>query len=231
MYYIKTDEEVMFVAAVKFIKVSETSGSYISATEKDYQGVVVNGEPLSVNVDNPIAGLKTAIFIDQKDWNETVLQEYEKFQLEYNLPLKLEEISVSCSATINNGTQVQLSDGTTKQFSYTIEDQSNISEMFVAVMVGATEYPYHADGEDCVIYSAQDIIAIYSTLTGFKTAQTTYHNQLKAYIQSLDNAQDVMAVQYGQELTGEYLEKYNQLMAVAQEQMEIILSKLTQPTN
>lgn len=221
----------MFVAAVKFIKVSETSGSYISATEKDCQGVVVNGEPLSVNVDNPIAGLKTATLIDQKDWDETVLQEYEKFQLEYNLPLKLEEISTSCREAINNGTQVQLLGGTSKQFSYTLEDQSNISEMFTAVMVGATEYPYHADGEDCVVYSAQDIIAIYSTLTGLKTAQTTYHNQLKAYVQSLDNAQDVMAVQYGQELTGEYLEKYNQLMAVAQEQMEIILSKLTQPTN
>lgn len=144
---------------------------------------------------------------------------------------KLTEISTTCSATINNGTQVQLSGGSSKQFSHTLEDQSNISEMFTAVMVGATEYPYHADGEDCVVYSAQDIIAIYSTLTGFKTAQTTYHNQLKAYVQSLDNAQDVMAVQYGQELTGEYLEKYNQLMAVAQEQMEIILSKLTQPTN
>lgn len=144
---------------------------------------------------------------------------------------KLNEISTACNTAINNGTQVQLSDGTTKQFSYALEDQSNISEMFTAVMVGATSYPYHADGENCVVYSAQDIIAIYSTLTGFKTAQTTYHNQLKAYVQSLDNAQDVMAVQYGQELTGEYLEKYNQLMAVAQGQMEIILSKLTQTTS
>ena len=196
MYYIKTDEEVIFVLTVKFIKVSETSGAYISATEKDYQGVVVNGEPFSVSLDSPIPNLKTAILIDQKNWDETVLQEYEKFQLEYNLPLKLEEISIACRQAINNGTQVQLSDGTSKQFSYTLEDQSNISEMFTAVMVGATEYPYHADGEDCVVYSAKDIIAIYSTLTGLKTAQTTYHNQLKAYVQSLDNAQDVMAVQY-----------------------------------
>jgi len=226
VYYIKTDEEVIFVPTVKFIKVSETSGAYISATEKDYQGVVVNGEPLSVNADKPIPGLKTAILIDQKDWDESVLQKYEKFQLEYNLPLKLDEISTSCREAINNGTQVQLSDGSFKQFSYTLEDQSNISEMFTAIMIGATEYPYHADGEDCVVYSAQDIIAIYSTLTSLKTAQTTYHNQLKAYVQSLDNAQDVMAVQYGQELTGGYLEKYNQLMEVAQEQMAIILSKL-----
>lgn len=226
MYYIKTDEEVIFVPTVKFIKVSETSGAYISATEKDYQGVVVNGEPLSVNADKPIPGLKTAILIDQKDWDESVLQKYEKFQLEYNLPLKLDEISTSCREAINNGTQVQLSDGSFKQFSYTLEDQSNISEMFTVIMIGATEYPYHADGEDCVVYSAQDIVAIYSTLTDLKTAQTTYHNQLKAYVQSLDNAQDVMAVQYGQELTGEYLEKYNQLMAVAQEQMAIILNKL-----
>lgn len=147
------------------------------------------------------------------------------------LSAKLIEISTACNTTINNGTQVQLSDGSSKQFSYTLEDQSNISEMFTAIMAGATSYPYHANGEDCIIYSAQDIVAIYSTLTSLKTAQTTYHNQLKAYVQSLDNAQDVMAVQYGQELTGEYLEKYNQLMAIAQEQMELILSKLTRPTD
>lgn len=231
MYYIKIDEEVIFVPTVKFIKVSGTSNSYVNANEKDYQGIVVNGEPFSVSLDSPIPNLKTVILIDQKDWDETVLQEYEKFQLEYNLPLKLEEISMACRQAINNGSQVQLSDGTIKQFSYTLEDQSNISEMFTAVMIGATEYPYHANEEDCIVYSAQDIIAIYSTLTSLKTVQTTYHNQLKAYVQSLDNAQDVMAVQYGQELTGEYLEKYNQLMEVAQEQMEIILSKLTQPTN
>lgn len=226
MYYIKTDEEVMFVAAVKFIKVSETSGSYISATEQDCQGVVVNGEPLSVNANNPIPGLKTAIFISQKDWDEAVLREYEKFQLEYNLPLKLEEISRSCRETINNGAQVQLSDGTSKQFSYALEDQSNISEMFTAIMVGATSYPYHADGEDCVIYSAQDIITIYSTLTALKTVQTTYHNQLKKYVESLGDAQEIASVKYGQELTGEYLERYNELVNVANQQMEIILGKL-----
>lgn len=163
--------------------------------------------------------------------SEEVLAEENVYDVKEVIAEKLTEISTACNTTINNGTQVQLSDGSSKQFTYTLEDQSNISEMFTAVMVGATSYPYHANGEDCIVYSTQDIIAIYSTLTGFKTAQTTYHNQLKAYVQSLDNAQDVMAVQYGQELTGEYLEKYNQLMAVAQEQMEIILSKLTQPTN
>lgn len=162
--------------------------------------------------------------------SEEVLAEENVYDVKEVIAEKLIEISNVCNVIINNGTQVQLSDGLSKQFSYTLEDQSNISEMFTAVMVGATSYPYHADGEDCIIYSAQDIIAIYSTLTGLKTAQTTYHNQLKAYVQSLDNAQNVMAVQYGQELTGEYLEKYNQLMAVAQEQMELILSKLTQPT-
>lgn len=173
----------------------------------------INGESQTISKDD---------FLQWKPKEDTLIEA---------LSLKLAEISTACNTAINNGTQIQLSDSTSKQFSYTLEDQSNISEMFTAIMVGATSYPYHADGEDCVVYGAQDIIAIYSTLTGFKTAQTTYHNQLKAYVQSLDNAQDVMAVQYGQELIGEYLEKYNQLMAVAQEQMEIILSKLTQPTN
>ena len=107
---------------------------------------------------------------------------------------KLIEISTNCKQAINNGTQVKLSNGSSKQFSYTLEDQANISEMFTAVLVGATEYPYHANEEDCIIYNATDIITIYSTLTMLKTSHITYHNQLKAYVKSLDNAQDVLTV-------------------------------------
>lgn len=145
--------------------------------------------------------------------------------------LKLTELSSACNTTIEKGTSVQLSDGTSENFSYTLADQANVSEMFNAVVMGATEYPYHANDSECKMYSAKDIITIYSTLSSIKTAQITYHNQLKQYVKSLENVDEIKAVTYGQELTGEYLEAYNTLIAQAKVQLETVLSKIVSLEN
>lgn len=141
---------------------------------------------------------------------------------------KIEELSVACNNAIDAGTQVQLSDGSTESFTYGLVDQSNVSEMFNAVLLGATEYPYHANDDDCRMYSAQDIVAIYATLSAFKTGQTTYHNQLKRYTKALTSQEEIEVVTYGQELTGEYLDKYNELMAQAKVQLDNVLAKVGQ---
>lgn len=140
---------------------------------------------------------------------------------------KLNELSDICNSMIDTGLDVQLSDNSTKHFTYTLADQANVSEMFTAVMAGATEYPYHADGESCMMYSAGDIITIYSTLSSMKTGQITYQNQLKQYVKTLNTVEDIEAVTYGQELTGEYLEAYTTLIAQAKEQLQTVLSKIT----
>lgn len=141
---------------------------------------------------------------------------------------KLKELSGACNNAINAGTKVQLSEETTESFTYGLVDQSNISEMFNAVLLGATEYPYHANNDNCRMYSAQDIMTIYATLSTYKTGQTTYHNQLKQYVKTLTTQEEIEAVTYGQELTGEYLEKYNELMAQAKVQLDNIIAKVGQ---
>lgn len=156
--------------------------------------------------------------------------EYTGQDIENEKNAKLAEISTSCNSAINYGADVQLYGGITKHFSYTIEDQSNISEMFNAVIMGATSYPYHADSETCEMYSAQDIVTIYATLSSLKTAQTTYHNMLKQYVMALNSVPSIKEVTYGQELTGEYLEKYNELVEAANGQMQNVLSKASQYT-
>lgn len=165
---------------------------------------------------------------DVPDTYAAAMQIYQTYLngLQYAKNIKIKQLSEACNATINAGTQVQLSDGTTEPFTYNLADQSNISEMFNAVLLGATEYPYHANDDGCCMYSAQDIVAIYTTLSAFKTAQTTYHNQLKRHVKAMEGVTEVEAVTYGQELTGEYLEKYNTLIAQAQEQMQTVLSKM-----
>lgn len=140
---------------------------------------------------------------------------------------KLTEISKSCEDYICAGTDVTLPDNTIKHFTYTLADQSNISEMFTAIMAGATEYPYHADGEICKIYTKEQIIAIYGTLSLFKTEATTYHNSLKAQINAMTDVDAISAIKFKEtELTGEYLTNYNEMMASAQTQLNAILAKI-----
>ena len=140
---------------------------------------------------------------------------------------KLAEISKSCEDYIYAGTDVTLPDDTIKHFTYTLADQSNISEMFTAIMAGATEYPYHADGEICKIYTKEQIVAIYGTLSLFKTEATTYHNSLKAQINAMTDAEAISAIKFKEtELTGEYLTNYAAMMASAQTQLNAILAKI-----
>lgn len=139
---------------------------------------------------------------------------------------KVAEISTACSAAIDAGTSVDLPSGSRESFTYTVADQANVSEMFTACLAGATGYIYHANDGPCKTYPVADIVAIYSTLSMYKTGQLTYHNQLKQYVLTLDNPEAVKAVTYGQALTGIYLEQYNTLMAEAQEQMQAVLSRL-----
>lgn len=140
---------------------------------------------------------------------------------------KLDEIKQSCEDYIYAGTDVTLPDNTIKHFTYTLADQSNISEMFTAIMAGATEYPYHADGEICKIYTKEQIVAIYGTLSLFKTEATTYHNSLKAQINAMTDADAILAIKFKEtELTGEYLTNYTAMMASAQTQLNAILAKI-----
>lgn len=140
---------------------------------------------------------------------------------------KIDEIKKACEDYIYAGTDVTLPDGTIEHFTYTLADQSNISEMFTAIMAGATEYPYHADGEICKIYTKEQIVTIYGTLSLFKTEATTYHNSLKAQINAMTDVDAISAIKFKEtELTGEYLTNYTAMMASAQTQLNAILAKI-----
>ena len=142
-------------------------------------------------------------------------------------PAKIAEIKQVCESYIYAGTDVTYSDGTTEHFTYTLADQSNISEMFTAIMAGATEFPYHADGEICKVYSKAQIVAIYGTLSLFKANITTYHNSLKAQVNAMTDADEINTVKFGEtELIGDYLDNYNTMMASAQTQLNAILAKI-----
>ena len=140
---------------------------------------------------------------------------------------KITELSANCEQTIYNGLELELSEGT-ERFEYKDKDQTNIKAMFDAVVFGATCYPYQSEDGKCRVFNAQDIIKLYTSLEGLRTAQLTYYHQLKDLVNTLETAEEINAVTYGQPLEGEYLQHYNEMLEVAQEQMQLVLSKVVQ---
>lgn len=184
--------------------------------------------------ENGKAGIEPAISADgllkavSKKWI-TLEDAVEIIGGEDSLPVvraaKLKEISEACNSVIIAGIDLELTEGTV-HFNLSIEDQSNIANLFRVVELGGTEFPYQSDGGVCRIYTAAEIAQIYVAAQTMITSQITYHNELKMYVQSLETAEDIAAVQYGMTLPDPYLTEMNEKLAVAQAQMNAIITKL-----
>lgn len=117
---------------------------------------------------------------------------------------KIEEMSEACHAAIVAGFDVTLSDGERHHFSLTVEDQLNINALYGLLASGMTQVPYHADGEACVYFSAEDFGLIVQAATAHKTYHESYFNSLKSYINSKRTAGTVEEIVYGTEIPEQY---------------------------
>lgn len=138
---------------------------------------------------------------------------------------KLASVSATCEQLIYDGIDVTLSFGK-KHFSLEIADQSNIDGIFNAVTLGATAYPYHADGELCTMFSASDLVLLYMSYKNFVTAQTTYCNALRQWIMREKDKDTLLAIEYGATLPDDLNEEMNKILDAANEQVQAIVSKL-----
>lgn len=139
---------------------------------------------------------------------------------------KLVTVSDTCQQLIYDGIDVTLSTGE-KHFSLEVADQSNIDGIFNAVVWGATEYPYHADGEPCAMYSAADIMTLYVAYKSFVTKQTTYCNALRQWIKRVDDKETLNAIEYGANLPDDLEAGVEKILNAAQQQIQSIIAKLT----
>lgn len=135
---------------------------------------------------------------------------------------KINELSNTCNLNITNGVHVQIGENL-EHFSYKDEDQVNIKELFDLAIQTQVPLYYHADGLSCKLYTVEQIINIYTSNAINKMHHITYFNQLKLYIKSLSEIDDVKAVNYGDELTGKYFETYNEAMQQAKLGMSTLL--------
>lgn len=142
---------------------------------------------------------------------------------------KINELSSMCQHTIETGLTIN-----DLHYSYTEKDQINLNDIVNTVKLTGLPLGYHADGQNCTEYSAEELMNIYIKLAMNKYCQQTYFNQSREYLKSLEksdaNKEIVESYTYGTPLTGAYLETYNNMVALYNDQIQAI-SKISIATN
>jgi hypothetical protein len=136
--------------------------------------------------------------------DDETIDPIEEVTIDFIKTSKIAEMNYLCNKTITNGFDVVLSDDNSYHFSLTTQDQLNLITLSSMVESGETQIPYHADGEPCKFYSVEDISAIITKATEFKTYHVSYFNSLKTYINSMETKEEIAVVIYGIEIPEEY---------------------------
>ncbi len=200
-----------------YLHTTEEYGEYISFQNKLYRDTWMSPTKLPENYISvqvtEITEEEYNIFMQAIEHNETIIEEDDTEWPDYNeQPLipddgavdfvrqsKLSEMSYACRQAIESGIDLQIQ-GENRHFSLTTQDQLNLMTLS-ATGEGA---PYHADGQECTFYSAEEIQQLMAAVNKHKTYHTTYYNSLKNYINSLQTIEEIAAITYGIEIPDEY---------------------------
>ena len=164
----------------------------ISITEDEYNilfAALQTNEEIEVQESEDIIPQEPEIIID----NPTI---------EFVRTSKINEMSYTCRQTIEAGFDLELRNEI-HHFSLNTQDQLNLITLSAMAQTQSL-IPYHADGEECIFYSNEEIDAIVETATAFKIYHTTYYNALKGYINALETIEEISAITYGTEIPDEY---------------------------
>ena len=117
---------------------------------------------------------------------------------------KKQEISQACETAIYSGVDVKLSDGSTEHFALTEHDQLNLFGKQVQLAAGTTELEYHADGQPCRYYTAEDMQIITSTAMAYVSYHTTYCNAVNMWIAGCETTDEIQQIYYGADVPETY---------------------------
>lgn len=161
----------------------------------------------------------------------------ERMTLDETKAYKIKELGDICRAEISEGTIVVMPDGRQEHFSYTADDEINLTNAafigFVGKVLGfELDYiPYHSDGNLCSNYTSQQIMVIYMTLQIRLTRLTTKCNMLNCMIRACENKEDVLAITWDTELPAEYQERYDEIMTTSAAIAEAMARAMTPEIN
>ena len=135
-------------------------------------------------------------------------EEYSEEEIAELKSKKKQELSVACEATIFAGIDVG-------EYHYSLEtsDQANILAWTPLAQAGQS-VPYHADGQSCRIFTAEEFMEVSTAAVFFIATQRTYFNLLNQYLTTLTDVDSINSIVYGETpLEGEYLDAYNEIVA------------------
>lgn len=133
---------------------------------------------------------------------------------------KINKFSEMGEAIIFGGTDVTLINGVTKNFTYNLEDQSNLlNAIFIIQTLGdlTISLPYHGHAEPCELYNARDILAVYFTLQFFSTRIQTEVNMKINWVRSCETKEEAMAIEFETPLPEEWAARAQAIMGPALE--------------
>ena len=125
--------------------------------------------------------MKAAGITPPKDWGD----------VEQVREAKRQEMGAACSAAIYAGVDVGEA-----HYSLTEHDQTEIMAQYTLVKEGAPAVPYHADGQLCRMYPAEEFAALAQAATAHVFYHRTYCNHLNAWIRRA-GLEELAGIAYG----------------------------------
>ena len=120
-----------------------------------------------------------------------------------------QEIGAACSAAIYAGIEVN-----GRHYSLTEHDQTEIMAQYTLVKEGAAAVPYHADGQLCRMYPAEEFAALAQAATAHVFYHRTYCNHLNAWI-ARAGLEELADIAYGAELPGDLAQSMAAILSAA----------------
>lgn len=122
---------------------------------------------------------------------------------------KKEEIGLACSAAIYAGIDVNGS-----HYSLTEHDQTELMAQLTTVKEGAAAVPYHADGELCRMFTAEEFTALATAATAHVFYHRTYCNHVNAWIKRAGLA-ELDSISYGAQLPADLAASMTEIIEAA----------------
>lgn len=132
---------------------------------------------------------------------------------------KVAEMEVMKEAAMAAGINVTLTDGSEEHFNLEEKEQKMLMALQVKVSAGDEKIPWHTsdETEHCKYYSNADMGLIITAAETVATYHETYIRDLRIYIDSMDNKENVEAVTYGMVIPEGYRSEVLQDMYAVQQ--------------
>lgn len=151
------------------------------------------------------------------------LFDFESATLEETKEYMLKQFSKTCTSSIYYGQEVETSEGK-YLFSFNNYDQINLKDAFDLALLTKRSVPYHANGIDCMMWNALDIVKIYCANAHAKIYHTTYCNLLNNICRSSNDKDYIFSLHYGMELPSKQNLILYSIMAKSEEMFNKVIA-------